>query len=96
MESTTPRSDSERKDLLQNHIVKMASVGWQVEAQSEFSATLSKGMKTQHVLHFLLSLLTLGFWAIIWIILVLSRLNEKRRQYLKIDKFGNIHVEDTF
>ena len=96
MESTTPRSDSERKDLLQNHIVKRASIGWKVEAQSEFSATLSQGIKTAHVLHFILSLFTLGFWTIIWIILVLNRLNKRRLQFLKIDKFGNIHVEDTF
>ena len=96
IESTTPRADSERKDLLQNHIVKKASLGWSVEAQSEFSATLSQGIKTAHVLHFVLSLFTLGFWAIIWIILVLSRLNKRRRQFLKIDKFGNIHLEETF
>ena len=96
MESTMPRSDSERKDLLQNYIVKMASSGWRVEAKSEFSATLSLGIKTAHVLHFILSLITAGFWAIIWIILVLSRLNKRRRQFLKIDKFGNIHTEDTY
>jgi hypothetical protein len=96
MESTTSRPDSERKDLLQNHIVKMAAQGWRTEAQSEFSATLSLGIKTAHVLHFLLSVITFGFWLFIWIILVLSRINKRRRQFLKIDKFGNIHVEDTF
>ena len=90
--STTPRSDSERKDLLQNFIVKKASMGWQVDAQSEFTATLSQRIKTAHVLHFLLSLTTAGFWAIVWIILVLSRLNKKRRENLEIDKFGNIHI----
>ena len=96
MESTTPRSDSERKDLLQNHIVKMAAQGWRIDAQSEFSATLSLGVKTAHVLHFLLSLITFGLWLFIWIILVLSRVNNRRRQFLKIDKFGNIHIEDKF
>jgi hypothetical protein len=96
MESTTPRSDNERRDLLQNHIVKMAAQGWRTEAQSEFSVTISLGIRTAHVLHFLLSLISFGFLLFILIILVLSRLNKRRRQFLKIDKFGNIHVEDSF
>jgi hypothetical protein len=96
MESTIPRSDNERKDLLQNYIVKMAAQGWRTEAQSEFSATISLGIKTAHVLHFILSVISFGFWLFIWIILVLSRLNKRRRQFLKIDKFGNIRVEDSY
>ncbi len=40
---------------------------------------LSKKKSTSHVLHLILSLVTLGFWFPIWIIVTLSNSIENRR-----------------
>lgn len=40
---------------------------------------LSKKKSTSHVLHLILSLITLGFWVPVWIIVTLSNSIENRR-----------------
>ncbi len=40
---------------------------------------LSKKKKTSHVLHLILSLVTVGFWFPVWIIVTLSNSIENRR-----------------
>lgn len=45
----------------------------------EVAVLLSKKKKTSHLLHLILSLVTLGFWAIIWIIVAISNGSENAR-----------------
>ncbi len=49
-------------------------------------ARLQSGLKrTSHVLHLILSILTLGFWAFIWLIVALSNSLENWKINRKID-----------
>jgi hypothetical protein len=82
------RTDAERIHLLRKFIVKQVANGATIEIQDDFSAVLVWGKNPNHILHLLLSIVTLGFWLIVWIIIAMSS-GEKRTLY-KIDKFGYI------
>lgn len=74
-----PRSiDDERRTLLASQVARLVGKGWRVEAQNDFQATLVKGHRPNHLLHLILTLLTLGLWAIVWIIVAVVS-GEKRR-----------------
>lgn len=41
--------------------------GWRVESRTEHQVVLVKGHRPNHLLHFLLTLFTLGLWVVVWI-----------------------------
>jgi len=43
--------------------------GWRIESESSDYVFLIKGQRVNHLLHFLVGLLTLGVWWIVWLIL---------------------------
>lgn len=47
---------------------------------------LSKKKKTSHVLHLILSLITVGFWVPVWIIVCISNAIENYKVDRQIDK----------
>lgn len=62
--------------------------GWRVEAQADGYAVVVIGNRPNHILHLILTLVTFGFWAIVWIIVAVAS-GEKRRT-LAVDAYGNI------
>ena len=58
----------ERQAVLSTEIAQWVGRGYRVESQSEIQAVLVKGKPTNHVLHLLLSVFTLGLWLIVWLI----------------------------
>ena len=52
--------------------------GSRVESQTEFQAVMVKGRRTNHLLHLLLSVISLGFWVPVWVLLGISG-GEKRK-----------------
>ena len=41
--------------------------GWRVESRTANQAVIVKGHRPNHILHLILTIITLGFWAIVWI-----------------------------
>ena len=82
------RDDAERKELLRNFVVEKVASGSRVELQDDFSAVLVFGSKPNHILHFILSILTAGFWLIIWLFIALG--SKERRTLYRIDEYGVI------
>lgn len=82
------RSEEERKSLLREFVVSKVATGSRVELQDDFSAVLVYGTKPNHVLHFILSILTAGFWLIIWLFIALG--SKERRTLYKINEYGTI------
>lgn len=82
---------TERQSILARRITSFINMGgWAVETQGGFNAVLvSRGKKTHHALHFLLTLLTGGLWTIGWVMAV--RRNRGKRISLFVDEFGNIN-----
>ena len=80
----------ERKHLLAQAVADALARpgGWQVESRSDYAATVVRGRRTNHVLHAILSLVTLGFWLVVW--LIVATLNQRERQTLTVDPNGTV------
>jgi hypothetical protein len=81
------RTDAERIQILKSFVMRQVSNGARVELQDDFSAVLVWGKRPNHILHLLLSIITVGIWIIVWILLSFS--GERRRIY-SIDNYGVI------
>lgn len=53
---------------------------------------VKEGEKVNHLLHFLISLITCGFWILIWIYLAIVK-SKERRIRISIDNGGNVIEE---
>ena len=52
---------------------------------------LVRGQRVNHILHLILSILTLGFWVIIWLVLVVA--GGQKRQVLTVDAHGAVTTQ---
>ena len=91
--SDTPRTDAQRKEILQRYIAKRVAAGSKVEYSSDFLATTAIGGNTNHILHFLLCIPTFGLWVFVWLLIGLS--NGRSATIISIDEFGNIHLKKS-
>lgn len=69
--ATTKLSSDERAEILARAVNQYVSSGWRVQSQTTSQAQLVKGHRTNHVLHLILTLVTLGIWAIVWILMAI-------------------------
>lgn len=76
----------ERKELLADVIAVQMSKGYRIESQADFSAVMVKGHRINHVLHLILSILTLGAWLIVWFFV--WAFAGERRLAITIDEYG--------
>ena len=92
VKSTTPKTESERKNLLNNHIARVFSYSRDAQTllHTDFAATIKFGKPINHILHLLLCIPTFGFWLIVWIFIGITH-KEKTRMYT-VDDFGNIKI----
>ena len=89
MENAVGSVDAEtRRAALAQRLQKAQGDGWRVESQTEFSASLAKGHRPNHLLHLVLTVLTLELWAIVWIILAIT--NKEKHRFLAVDEQGNV------
>jgi len=86
--SSPAKSAEERKAILDRGLSQAATRGWRIENRSDFQATIAKGKPVHHLLHLILTLVTLGAWAIVWILVAIF--GGEKRQLVTVDDFGNI------
>ena len=86
--SSSAKSADERKAILDRTLAQAGSKGWRIENRSDFQATVAKGNPVHHLLHLILSIITLGLWLIVWFLLAL--LGGVKRRLLTVDEFGKI------
>jgi Protein of unknown function (DUF2510) len=87
------RTPEERTDLLERQIRTETAKGWRLESSSRYTATLVKGKPVNHVLHLILTIVTVGLWGIVWIILALG--GGERRTQIAVDEYGNVVLTGT-
>lgn len=85
------KSADERKEALARAVHTQVAQGARIESQSDFSAVLVKGHRPNHLLHFFIGLVTLGFWWLVWIALVL--MGGEKRMAVSVDEWGNTNVQ---
>jgi hypothetical protein len=84
------KSADERKAVLARTVSNQVAAGWRVQSQSDYQAVLVKGRHVRHILHLVLTILTVGAWAVIWLVMWL--LYRERRQIANVDEYGNVNV----
>lgn len=87
-ETDTRLSLDERAEILARAIHRYIVQGWRVTSQTQTTAALVKGHRPNHILHLLLTLLTLGVWAIVWIIVAAS--NHEEHYFISVDEYGGL------
>lgn len=85
------KSADERKQLLARQIQSAAATGARVESQSDFQAIVVRGKPVNHVLHLIITLLTIGLWGIVWIVLVVT--GGEKREMLVVDEWGSSSIQ---
>ena len=88
--NSTRRTTEERKEILAQHVANLVAQGRRVESQGDFQAVMVRGSKCNHVLHLILTIITFGLWAIVWLVLALS--GGEKREIVKIDEWGTPSV----
>jgi hypothetical protein len=83
-------SVEERKAALAQAIAGQIAQGYRVESQSEFQAVVVKGKRPSHLLHLILTIITLGLWGIVWIILSITM--HVHRRIVEVNEFANTTV----
>jgi len=80
-------TDARRAELARR-VGGLAGAGWRVESQADFQVVLVKGHRPNHVLHLILSIVTLGLWLIVWLIVAL--VSKERRMVLTVNEAGEV------
>lgn len=84
----TPITIEQRRLILASKVAAQVRKGWTVESQTDYQATLTKGHRPNHLLHLILTVLTLGLWAIVWIVVALT--NRVKHKVITVDEFGHV------
>jgi hypothetical protein len=87
----TDKTDAERKALLANTLQGQVANGARIESQGDFQAVVVRGHRVNHLLHFLIGLITLGVWWLVWIVIAIT--GGEKRQMITVDQFGNVFVQ---
>lgn len=87
-ELTAPMSAEKRREVLAGAVSAHVASGYRVESQTDFQAILVTGRRPNHLLHLVLSILTLGLWLLVWLLVVV--LGGEKRKVLTVDEFGTV------
>lgn len=79
---------AKQKKNLSQGVQREVVSGYRVESQTDTNAILVKGGNINHVLHLILTLVTLGAWSLVWLILWIA--NRESRLILTVDDYGNV------
>ena len=79
----------ERTERLEQAVREQARDGWTIESQSATQASLARGKNISHVLHLLLTIITLGLWAVVWVLV--AAFGGRKTQVLTVDKRGVVY-----
>lgn len=79
----------ERRAAFQAGVLRALQPGWHLEAQTDTSAVFVRpGPRPNHILHFILTLLTAGVWLVVWFFVAAKGPGKDTRQLLSLDDDG--------
>ena len=65
-------------------VATLTDMGWRIEHETVREVVIVRSHRVNHLLHLALSVLTLGVWLIVWVLVALTG-GEKRRSFAKPD-----------
>ena len=86
--TTQQKTAEERKAILAQQVQMAVGRGMRVDTQSDTMAVVVSGKPVNHILHLILTIVTVGFWGIVWLILVIA--GGEKREMITVDEYGNV------
>jgi hypothetical protein len=80
-----------RKELLARTVAAQVATGARVQSQSDYQAVVVHGKPINHVLHLILTVITLTLWGWVWIALALF--GGETRAMITVDEYGNVAIQ---
>jgi hypothetical protein len=89
------RSPEVRKRVLKRELGILAADRWRLVSEGQFDAVVSRVKRPNHLLHAVLTLMTLYLWAFVWIAKTREARRNQELEYrrLEVDEEGNWSVE---
>jgi hypothetical protein len=84
-------TDAERRNALDGAVRRALEKGARLESRTDYSAVMVVANNPNHILHLVLSIVTLGIWLLTWLLIV-RRGNEARIQ-ISVDEEATIHTK---
>ena len=85
------RADADtRKMKLAQAVQQEVIKGGVVETQSDYSAVIRYGKSVNHVLHLILTIVTLTVWSLVWLVLWIIAVTSRKTITLTVDEYGNV------
>jgi hypothetical protein len=89
---TQPKSLEERRGILSRAIQTQVTPTMRVESRTDDQVVLVFGEKTNHLLHFLIGIFTLGLWWIVWLVIALT--NRESHRLITVSELGVVATRD--
>lgn len=81
--------EEKRRAILRDEVQRCQAVGHDMVADNGFEVVMKRGHRPNHVLHLILSLITLGIWAVlVW--LPIGLFGGEKRYVLRVDEHGQV------
>lgn len=77
---------------LAHAVAQHTRLGWRVESYGPGQVTLANGHSVNHILHLILTLVTLGLWAPVWLLLTFTV--KESRTVIAVDSWGRTYRAD--
>ena len=79
-----------RAEIIAGTVANFNRQGWRVMSQTQTNAQLVKGKKTSHGLHIFLSIVTLGLWIPVWILIAVT--TGEKAKFVAVDELGKVTI----
>lgn len=86
-------SEEQRRSYMRKAVDQEVLAGATVVQQDGFTAVLQHRRPVDHALHLLLTVLTVGAWGLVWLIMAIARKDERVR--LAIDVHGHVWATES-
>ena len=84
-------TEAERREALDAAVRRALEKGARLESRTDYSAVLVVTNKPNHMLHLVLSVVTLGIWLLTW--LLIARRGDQARIQVSVDEEATIHTK---
>lgn len=84
-------STEERRARLMAVVQAEVVRGARIESQTDTLAVIVHGRRVNHLLHFLIGILTVGAWWVVWLLLAI--LGGEKRYVIAVDDYGNVSTQ---
>ena len=85
-------NDRRRRKILDTSVMDAIGKGWSIESQGQYHAVIVQGERVNHLLHLILSIITVGLWIIVWLIVISGG---QERMMIYVDEQGEVSVTEV-